>query len=110
MALTESKIKDLVAKQFDKLFERDGKGWLAMAKTASDFAKKNITEGRPPRPDDIAKALYPTMEVNEQLRKHQEDNQARARRFTEWFTEYVIDKYLAPSKPEQSSTAGAGER
>lgn len=95
MALTESKIRDLEDKKFDKLFSKERCTWETLAKEAHDYAKKNITEGREPRPDDIEKVLYPMLEVHQKLRVHQEDNQARAARYVTWFAEYVIDKTLS---------------
>jgi|SRR5580704_5336897 hypothetical protein len=94
MALTEAKIKDLEDKLFDELFTEHRPVWTQLAKKAFTHAKQNITGGRTPRPDDVAKVLYPMLEVHEDLRKHQETNRARAPRFTQWFTEYVIDKTL----------------
>lgn len=94
MALTEAKIKDLTDKKFDALYDAHKAEWKALAKTAQKHAKENITGGNDPRPDDVAKALYPMLEVHEVLRAHQEDNRARARRFVEWFVEYVIDQAL----------------
>ena len=94
MALTEAKIKDLVAKKFDRLLDNEWNQWSIMAEAAYGHAQEFITDGRIPRPDDVAKVLLPMLEVDERLRRHQEDNYARAKRFTEWFTEYVIDKYL----------------
>lgn len=94
MALTEAKIKDLSDRKFDELYSGDAKKWIAMAKTAQKHAKENITGGKDPRPDDIAKALYPALEVDEMLRAHQEGNHARARKWVEAFVEYVIDQAL----------------
>src|SRR5688572_2886224 len=81
MALTESKIKDLTDKKFDELYEGSEAEWKVLAKTAYDFAKANITGGNPPRPDDIAKALYPMLQVHDAVREHQEENKARGKRF-----------------------------
>jgi hypothetical protein len=92
VALTESKIKDLTDKKFDSLFTKHKATWLALAKKAAAYAKENITSGRTPRPDDIAKVLFPMLQVHDELRKHQEDNKARAKRYIEWFVEYVIDQ------------------
>ena len=92
MALTESKIKDLAAKQFDALYTKHQAAWTVHAKTAWAYAKANITGGRDPRPDDVAKVLFPVLQANDELRKHQEDHAARARRYVEWFVEYVIDR------------------
>lgn len=99
MALTEAKIKDLKAKKFDQLYEDKKSEWVAMAKVAKAHTKANITDGQEPRPDDISKALHPMLEVHQALRDHQEDNQAKAPRFVEWFVEYVIDMALLQSKP-----------
>ena len=65
-----------------------------MVGNAFEFAKKHVTSGREPRPDDILKALLPMLEVNEDLRKHQEDNKARFKHFREFFGDFIIDKYL----------------
>jgi hypothetical protein len=68
--------------------------WTAIVRAAHGYAKKNITGGRDPRPDDVEKVLYPMLEVHEELRKHQEDNKARAPRYVTWFAEYIIDPTL----------------
>ena len=94
MGLSESKKKQLEDKKFDELYSSDEAVWRDMAKRASQYAKMNITDGNIPRPDDVAKILYPMIEVNEAFRSHQEDNCARAKRFVEMFTEYVIDRVL----------------
>ena len=94
MALTESKIKDLADKGFDKLFKKHREAWVELASKARDFAQNNITAGREPRADDIAKGLYPMLEVNQDLRRHQEDNHARGQRYVTWFVEYVIHQVL----------------
>ena|SRR5579864_6831295 len=96
VALTESKIKDLEDKKFDKLFEKHKAVWSALANKAFQYTKHNITGGRDPRPDDIEKVLHPMLEVHEELRKHQEDHKARAGRYVIWFAEYVIDQTLFP--------------
>ena len=92
MGLTEAKIKDLHDKKFDKLFDKHKADWVKMANNAFDFAKKNIAGGHSPRPDDILKTLLPMLEVNEELRKHQEDVRARYKRFREFFGDYIIDQ------------------
>ncbi len=94
MGLTESKIKDLEEKNFDKLYERRKSEWLTIVNQAAAFAGANITGGREPRPDDILKALLPMLEVNEKLRDHQEENRARFKHFREYYGDYIIDKYL----------------
>ena len=94
MGLTELKLKDLHDKKFDNLFTKHKATWLEMAGNAYDFAKSHIADGHDPRADDILKPLLTMLEVNESLRKHQEDNHARYRRFREFFGDYVVDQYL----------------
>jgi hypothetical protein len=95
MALTEAKLKDLTDKKFDQLYTRDVAVWRALAGNAHTFARTNITPGREPRPDDIAGVLHPVLKAHDALRDHQEDNRAKAARFSLMFTEFVVDRYLA---------------
>jgi hypothetical protein len=100
VGLTESKIKDLQDKKFDKLYAKHEDAWRTMVRNAFAFAKKSIASGGEPRPDDILKVLLPMLEVNEQLRNHQEEVHARYKRFREYFGDYIIDKELAHSHKE----------
>jgi hypothetical protein len=100
MGLTESKIKDLEDKKFDKLYEKYKATWQKMVSVATEFAKTHIAAGHDPRPDDILKALLPMLEVNEHLRQHQEDNKARYKHFREYFGDYIIDKCIAKKEPD----------
>ncbi|MBN1548332.1 MAG: hypothetical protein JW902_16905 [Syntrophaceae bacterium] len=93
MGLTEAKIKDLEDKKFDKLYKKHGSMWKEMVEVATEFTKDNITGGLDPRPDDVLKSLLPTLEVNTELRNHQEDHRARYPRYREYFGDYIIDKY-----------------
>jgi hypothetical protein len=93
LGLTESKVKDLEEKKFDKLYEKHKGAWLQMVQDAYEFAQDHISGGSPPRPDDVLKVLMAELEVSEDLRKHQEDNRARFKHFREYFGDYIIDKY-----------------
>jgi len=95
MGLTEAKIKDLQDKKFDQLFQKDTDAWLKLVDNAYQFAKKNISLGNEPRPDDILKPLLGMLEVSKDLRNHQEDHKARFKRFREYLGDYIIDQYLA---------------
>ncbi len=92
MGLTELKLKDLKDKEFDTLYTKHKADWVTLANHAFTFAKDRIAGGNVPRADDILKALSPMLEVNELLRKHQEDVHARYKRFREFFGEYIIDQ------------------
>jgi hypothetical protein len=101
LALTESKIKDLQDKKFDKLFEKHKAEWVAMANNAFAAARDHICGGNAPRADDILKMLLPALEPNQTLRKHQEDVHARYGRFRVAFGEYIIDKVFFGPKEEK---------
>lgn len=93
MSLTESKIKDLKDKKFDKLYAKDQKEWSEITGNAFAVARDNICDGEQPRQDDVLKMLLPMLEPNEKLRKHQEENRARFKHYREAFAEYLIDVY-----------------
>ena len=109
MALTESKIKDLVDKKFDDLYTNDEKKWVALAKTAYKHAKENITAGKEPRPDDVAKALYPMLEVDEALRTHQEEYKARATAYLTEIKRAYSKSPLAELATKELISLGAAE-
>ena len=95
LGLTEAKKKNLEDKGFDRLFTKRKANWTKLVREAHKYAKENMTEGRDPRPDDVAKVLYPMIEVDKAFRDHQHDNKARQPRYIGWFTDYVIDQVLA---------------
>jgi predicted outer membrane protein len=92
MSLTQTKIKELEAKGFDKLYTDHKPLWDGLAANAKKYAKDHITGGADPRLDDILKMLLPMIESLDELRDHQEEVQARAPRFQTFFAEYIIDK------------------
>jgi transcription initiation factor IIE alpha subunit len=94
LGLTEIKIKELKDKKFDVLYDKHTKEWAAMVIAAHDFAKANISKGQDPLADDILKPLISMLEVNEILRKHQEDRHAKYRRYRESFGEYIVEEFL----------------
>jgi hypothetical protein len=93
MSLTESKLKDLHDKKFDKLYTKHEAEWTEITTNAYNSARDHICDGRPPRQDDVLKMLMPMLEPNERLRKHQEENHARYKHFREAFAEFLIDAY-----------------
>ena len=64
-----------------------------MVSIAYFFAKTNITGGNEPRQDDTLKSLLPMLEVNENLRTHQEEVHAKYPRFRQYFGEFLIDEF-----------------
>lgn len=100
MSLTESKLKDLLEKKFDKLYGKHKPEWVEATTNAFVFTRDNICDGNRPRQDDVLKVLLPTLESNETLRKHQEEHHARFKHFREAYAEYMIDLYYQELEPE----------
>jgi hypothetical protein len=96
VGLSESKKKDLEAKDFHKLFEHNKHNprWVAVAEKARTYAKDNITGGNEPRPDDVAEALLPILNADTALREHQRKNRAMAKKYKEAFADYIVDQVL----------------
>ncbi len=100
MALNETKKKNLEDKEFDDLFndpEQKPK-WSELAANAYEYAKKNITQGKDPRLDDVSGVLYPIVAADENFRAHQDKVHARAKRWVEWFTEYIVDRVIGEGR------------
>ena len=94
MSLTQSKIKELESKEFDTLYTTHKELWDGLAANAKKYAKAHITGGHTPRPDDTLKMLLPMIESLDELRDHQDEKRARAKRFVVYFGEYIVDKNL----------------
>lgn len=102
MGMSESKLKDLKDKDFDKLLEKHRNTWMKMAKESWDFAKEHICGGQEPKPDDAWKPLQAMLEPNELLRQHQKDNKARFKKYRESFGDYIIDEYINDKKQKEA--------
>ena len=98
MSLTQTKIKELEGKDFDKLYTKHKPLWDGLASNARKYAREHITAGKEPRLDDVLKMLLPMIESLDELRDHQDEMQARAKRYQTFFAEYIIDKNLVEGK------------
>jgi hypothetical protein len=98
VSLTQTKIKELDSKGFDKLYTAHKALWDGLASNARKYAREHITGNQEPRLDDILKMLLPMIESLDELRDHQDEQQARAKRYQTFFAEYIIDKNLVGGK------------
>ena len=96
MGLSESKKKELEAKNFHRLFtnKKHNQRWREIVQRARVYARDNITGGNEPRPDDVAEALLPILNADSDLREHQKDNRAMAKKYKEAFADYIVDQVL----------------
>jgi hypothetical protein len=111
MGMSESKKEMLEAKNFHKLYldKKHHDKWVGAANSAYAYAKKNITHGEEPRPDDVAEALLPILNADSDLLKHQSENHATAKRYREAFADYIVDQvFIEPTRKKESGD-GAGK-
>jgi hypothetical protein len=100
MSLNETNKKNLEDKDFDKLFnnKKQNRKWNQLANNAYQYAKVNLTHGKEPRLDDVAGALYGIIAADDDFRSHQDENNARGKRWIQWFTQYVVDKVFGEGR------------
>ena len=79
MALTLEAEQRLQSAGLVDLYEKHKAIWLEAAKETKEFVEGNFPDGSKIRRDDVAKALYPIVEVNETLREYLESNKLRGK-------------------------------
>jgi hypothetical protein len=92
MALTlefEQRLGDAGLIEF---FDVHRDAWKALAKKAHDFLKGNFPDGSAIRHDDVAKALQPLIEVNEELRDELHRGRLTQKYWIARFTDLIIDR------------------
>jgi hypothetical protein len=92
MALTlkvEQRLEDV---GLIKFFGEDRDTWRGLAKQAYQFVKGNFPEGSTIRPDDVAKALFPLIEVDEDLRDKLHEYKLKQKYWISDFTDLIIDR------------------
>lgn len=92
MALTleaEQRLDDAGLIEF---FEAHEAAWLDTAKQTKAFVAGNFPAGSLIRRDDVAKALYPLVEVNELLRDQLSADKLRGKFWIRYFVDLIIDR------------------
>jgi len=92
MALTLEAEQRLQSAGLTNLYDQHGATWLEAAKETKGFVEGNFPAGSLIRRDDVAKALYPILEVNEILRQYLEGNKLRGKFWVRFFVDLIIDK------------------
>ena len=75
-----------------ELYNKNVATWLEAAKETKAFVAGLFPAGSQIRRDDVAKALYPILEVNEILREYLEANKLRGKFWVRYFVDLIIDK------------------
>jgi hypothetical protein len=92
-------------------FEENEAMWRAVAKKAYDYVKGNFPADSSVRPDDVAKALYPIIEVNEDLRTYLNAEKLKQNYWISHFTDLVIERAWAViSKGDGDAKDGAAAK
>jgi hypothetical protein len=92
MALTleaEQRLEDVGLVAF---FEGSHLVWRASAQEMKDFCTKNFPAGSKIRPDDVAKAFYPVLEVHEDFKTFRETEKLRGKFWIKDFADLIIDR------------------
>ena len=66
--------------------------WLTAARETKAFLQGNFPPGSNIRRDDLAKALHPILEVNEDLRDELNNNKLRGKFWIKDFADLIIDR------------------
>jgi hypothetical protein len=107
MALTldvEQRLQDV---QLIAFFDKHRATWETVAKQTYDFLKGNFPANSTIRPDDVAKALKPLVEVNEDLRDELHRSKLTQKYWIAYFTDLIIDRTWNKIK-EESADAQKG--
>ena len=92
MALTLEAEQRLHDVELDAFYEKDKGAWLATVQDTKDFIKKKFPAGAKIRPDDVAKALFPMLEVHEAFKDYRETEKLRGKFWIKDFADFIIDR------------------
>jgi hypothetical protein len=99
MALTLVAEQRLTKAGLVDLFDQNQAAYTAAAKSTADFIKGNFPAGATIRPDDVSKALYPVIEVNELLKTTLSAKKLTEKYWVQFFTDLIIDRVWDQIKP-----------
>lgn len=92
MALTLESEQRLKKVELVKLFEDSQAKWTTLARQSYQFVQKNFPSGAIIRPDDVAKALVPLLEVNQDLSTYLEVNKLGQKYWIRDFGDLILDR------------------
>lgn len=92
MALTLEAEQRLMDVGLDTFYNKHKNSWEEAAKQTYGFIKANFPPGAKIRRDDVAKALKPILEVNEDLREELDSNKLRGKFWVSDFADLIIDR------------------
>jgi hypothetical protein len=87
-------------------FEEHRDQWLQAAQQTYDFVQQGFPEGARIRRDDVAKPLYPILEVNELLTDMLDEKKLRGKFWKTDFVNLIIDRVWATISGEENEEQG----
>lgn len=91
MGLTLVKEQDLAAANLIDFFEETRAVWLDMARRAYDYTASGF-HAEEVRRDDVAKSLFPFIEIDEALQMKLNEKRLRQKYWISYFTDLIIDR------------------
>jgi len=98
MALTLEAEQRLDDVGLDAFFEKDKAAWQALVQDTKDFVAKKFPKGSKIRPDDVAKALFPILEVHEAFKDYRDEEKLRGKFWIKDFADFIINRTWAQLK------------
>jgi hypothetical protein len=95
MSLTFKVEKRLIDADLVTFFEKGEKKaskWHKVAKETFDFVQKHFPNGATIRPDDVAVALIPLLEVEEELGAFLQENKLQQQYWYRYFADLIVDR------------------
>ncbi len=92
MALTLEAEQRLMRVDLVKFYEDNSTDWDERAKRSYDFCKENFPRNSTIRPDDVAKALVPILEIDEDFINYLSINKLKQKYWISDFCDLIIDR------------------
>jgi hypothetical protein len=91
MALTLEVEQRLTRANLVAHFDANAKAWQTVSQDAYDYTKSHF-HGEQVRPDDLAKALRPVVEIDQNLRTALDKKKLSQKYWIDYFTNLIIDR------------------
>lgn len=92
MALTLEAEQRLDAVGLVDFYRRDEETWLEVVRDTLEFVQRRFPDGSAIRRDDVAKALVPIIEVNEDFQAFRDEEKLRPKYWNTYFADLLIDR------------------
>ncbi len=92
MGLTLETEQKLLAAELVDFYDKDPAPWIQSAQNAYNYVESGFPPDSVIRPDDVAKALRPVVEVHEELKAHLAERKLRQKYWIGYFVDLIVDR------------------